>query len=114
MKTETGSVNVEVTNAKGEKTTVSKQAEYVQLENAEDVLTLASDAEKVKDLISAANYGFNLKSRAAVRQSILNEAAGPGKAIEQMVKSLVKMTGMSEDTARARVLSNLAAMTAAA
>lgn len=70
----------------------SKGYTRTSFETAEDVLGALSGApDKVKELIANLNYGTDLKVRAAIRQEILNEFAGPDRAIDKLAKDLVKL-----------------------
>ena len=87
MKTETGTVSVKF-DSKPEG--ITRAVSYSQLETQDDCLNMLQTPEGLKSLIAAANYGFNLKARSAVRQAILETEGGPDKAIDKMVKDLIK------------------------
>lgn len=62
---------------------------YHELETAEDVRPFLDDKAKLTELIDAANYGFNLKARSKVRQTLIAESAGPDNAVAKLIKSIV-------------------------
>jgi hypothetical protein len=114
MKTETGTVTVNLKDAKGQDVKFERPVSYLQLETVDDVLQVAQDPAKLKELIDAANYGFNLKARAIVNAAIKTENQGPEVAINRAVKQLVANRAkfgkvISEDDARAKVMANLEA-----
>ncbi len=109
MTTINDTVTVNMTGADGKTQAFTKPVSFPELETADDVLSLISDEEKLKELLAAANYGYNLKARAKVSQQIKQENAGPENSINKMVKDMVKMFAamgktITEDDARKRVL----------
>jgi hypothetical protein len=56
----------------------------------DDILKLLSDEKTAKSVISDWHYGQDLRAKAEVRNAILNEVAGPEKAIEKLAKDLFK------------------------
>lgn len=112
MKTITGEVTVNLKNAKGEDQAFVRPVSYLELETVDDVLGIAQKPESLKDLIAAANYGFNLKARSIVSAAIKQENQGPEVAINRAVKQLVANRlkfgkPITEDEARAKVMANL-------
>ena len=112
MQTVNDVVKVNMTGSDGKSVEYTKPVSFPELETADDVLTFVSDESKLKDLIAAANYGFNLKARAKVSQQIKSENAGPENSINKMVKDMVKARTVlgrpiSEEDARKVVLSML-------
>jgi DNA-binding transcriptional regulator YbjK len=105
MKQETGVVKIEV-NAKE----FSAPYSCAEFENSEDVLghLASADAEALKKFFSALNYGIKLKAIAVVRGQLNSQAAGPDRAMEQLVKAMVKQYAsigktITEDQAKAAI-----------
>jgi hypothetical protein len=90
MKQSTETVTVKV----GEGTEAKEFSKtYVRntAENIDDILKLLQDEKSAKTVISAFNYGSDLKARAAVRAEILNESAGPEKALAKLAADIMKL-----------------------
>lgn len=71
----------------------------------DDLLGLLQDEKQAKQVISDWHYGQDLRAKAAVRNAILSENAGPEKAFEKSVKDFMKLREslgkpISEDKAR--------------
>ena len=112
MKQATGTVKVNLKDTQGKDVEFERPVTYLELETVDDVLAQAQDPNLLKDLIAAANYGFNLKARAIVNAAIKQENQGPEVAINRAVKQLVANRAkfgkpITEDDARAKVLANL-------
>lgn len=120
MKTIEDVVKVNITGADGKSTEFTKPVTFPELENVDDVLSFMQKSdESAKELIAAANYGFNLKARSKVTQTIKQENAGPEASINKMVKDMVKARAtlgrpISEEDARKTVLTMLGIETVAA
>jgi len=56
----------------------------------DDILKLLSDEKTTKSVINDWHYGQDLREKAAVRNAILAEQAGPEKAIDKLAKDLFK------------------------
>jgi hypothetical protein len=67
----------------------TREYQKTVFETASDVISALQVPEKVEDLIGALNYGFDLKVRAKIRQQLEKETAGPDRAIEKAIKSLM-------------------------
>lgn len=78
-------INDEVTLKVGENE-FKGPVSYHEVENLDDIMSLLQEEKSLKKTISNINYATNLRARAIVRQTLLNTAAGPAKAIEKMVK----------------------------
>ena len=57
----------------------------------DDILKLLSDEKSAKGVINDWHYGQDLREKAAIRNSILAEQAGPEKAFEKSVKDFMKL-----------------------
>lgn len=93
MKQVNSEVSVTVKDAiSGADKTESSQVSYSEFENAEDVLTFLSGADKdaTADFLGSLNYGVNLKARASVRATLLAKLEGPDKAINKAVEQFIK------------------------
>ena len=120
MKQITDSVSVKYKTAEGKEAEEISPVSYPEFETSDDVLEYLSKGDKdaISHFIGSVNYGLNLKARAKVRTSILDKVAGPDKAINKMVETLVK--GMAalgipftEEQARAQIKANQDAAAAA-
>lgn len=112
MKQITDEVTVKMTGIDGKEVTIKKPVSFTELESVDDVLAVSQNPDSLKDLIAAANYGFNLKARAKVTAQIKTENQGPEVAINRAVKQLVANRAkfgkpITEDEARTKVLANL-------
>lgn len=85
MKNVPAVVTVEIGDKKFEKPYTK-----IVMETVEDMLALLQDEKKAADVIRDYNYGSDLKIKAQVRNALINESAGPDKALEQMIKQIVK------------------------
>lgn len=114
MKTVQDEVTVKMTGIDGKEVTIKKPVSFPEYESTDDVLTALQNAEVAKLVISALNYGSNLKARAKVTQEIKQENQGPEVAINRAVKQLVANRlkfgkPLTEDEARVKVMANLEA-----
>jgi hypothetical protein len=112
MKLVNDKVTVKMTGIDGKEVSIEKPVSFSELETVDDVLAAAQNAENLKDLIAAANYGFNLKARAKVTAQIKQENQGPEVAINRAVKQIVSNAAkfgktITEEVARQRVMANL-------
>ena len=112
MKQVQDEVTVKMTGIDGKEVTIKKPVSFTELETVDDVLAIAQDPEGLKELLVAANYGYNLKARAKVTAQIKTENQGPEVAINRAVKQLVANRlkfgkPITEDDARAKVMANL-------
>lgn len=104
MKNDQGTVTVSI----GDKE-FSKGYTKKIYETADDVLGELQDEKALKTVIDNLNYATDLKLRAKVRADILSESAGPEKAVDKMVKDMVKMRAavgkpITEEQARKIIL----------
>lgn len=121
MKTINDKVTVTSKGLDGKEVTKEAPVSYQEFETADDVLTFLSsgDEKAIKGLIAAANYGTNLKARAAVRSTLLDSMQGPDKAVNKAVETLVKAMAalgvpFTEEQARAQIMQNAASKPATA
>ncbi len=87
----------------------SKAYKRTEYETVEDLLTALQDPTTAEKIITAANYGLDLKVRANLRNQIMSELGGPGNAIEKLVKDILAMRlkagkPITEEKARAMAL----------
>ena len=76
----------------GEKEFVKSYQQVVKASvTVDDILALLQDEKTAKQLINDWHYGADLKAKSEVRNSILNEQAGPEKSIEKLSKDIFKM-----------------------
>jgi hypothetical protein len=116
MKQVDDKVTVKMQGIDGKDVEIQKPVSFQEVESVDDVLALAQNPDTLKDLIAAANYGFNLKARAKVTAQIKQENQGPEVSINRAVKQLVNnwaklgnKKNRTEADARAMVLANLEA-----
>lgn len=69
---------------------VEREVTYNEVENADDVLAILQNEDQAKDFFKSANYGINLRARSIVSAAIKDTESGPEKAIEKMVKDMIK------------------------
>lgn len=62
-------------------------------ETREDLLTAIQTDDGLSKILADLNYGWDLKQRSVVRQRILDTQTGPEKAVEKLVKDLIKVYG---------------------
>ena len=55
----------------------------------QDILAALQTEDGAKGVLKNLNYAVDLKNRANVRNEILNEQAGPEKALDKMAKALI-------------------------
>ena len=112
MKQITDKVKVGIADVTGKVNDVFADVTYVELDGtAEDISTFIEKPENLALLVSAANYGFNLKARAKVTAQIKAENQGPEVSINRFVKQLVANSvkngkPITEKAAREKVLAN--------
>ena len=104
MKLVTDTVEVKI----GDKT-LSGPVSYSIPETVDDVLALLNDKETSDRCIKDISYATNLRERAKVRAQIQTAQGGPDKALEMLIKSLVKQSAafgkpMTEEKAREKAL----------
>lgn len=114
MKQINDEVTVNLKDVTGKEVAFSRPVTFPEYETADDVLTGLQNAETAKEIISALNYGSNLKARAKVSAQIKQENQGPEVAINRAVKQLIANRAklnkpISEADARAKVMANLEA-----
>ena len=112
MKQITDEVTVKMNGLDGKEVVIKKPVSFQELESVDDVLATAQNAESLKELIAAANYGFNLKARAKVTAQIKQENQGPGVAIDRLLAQMEKNYAKNgkpfdKEAKRAFIMANL-------
>ena len=89
MRTETKNVTVNF-GTKDAPREVSQAAIFKIVETSDDILTLLQTEDGAKDVIKSLNYAYDLRVRAATRNSIIEADSGPEKSFNKLVADIVK------------------------
>lgn len=113
MKQITSEVSLTFKASDGSEKTESAPVSYAVYETADDVLGFLTSAKEadLKSFLKSLNYGINLDARSEVRQTLQTKVAGPDKAVNKAVETLVKAMAalgvpFTEEQARAQIMAN--------
>lgn len=70
---------------------ITREYTRVTYETADDVLSDLQDPEGLKNILRFVNAGREAIMRAALRNAIMSSEGGPERALDKLVKDIIKM-----------------------